>query len=198
MVVVKRTQHRGSLEFVEFGQFLISTRGIAAVGHVQARQWPDTVDPIRVSRRQIVRRLEIGPRFDLLSNELQIVGRVQAVRHDVSSSADYTDPPVIKGKAAILLNDAEKQCREVSEARDLLTEFLDDALEPFERALGDGEHFGNTRQDRIPIQLRQRLAHATGNHPCRMNALPAQPLNDLLPKLAEPDAVVRQLALLLE
>ena len=51
---------------------------------------------------------------------------------------------------------------------------------------------GIAGQDPVAVSRRQRLADAAGHDPCRMDALAAEPLDDLLAELAQADAVARQ------
>src|ERR1700741_3639818 len=99
MMVVEGTQNGGSLELMKFGKFLIRLRRIAAVRHIQTGQRSNPVDSVGVARRQVVRRLEIGPRLDLLPDVLRIVSRIQPVGDDVARCTDDTNLAVVKGKA---------------------------------------------------------------------------------------------------
>ena len=56
---------------------------------------------------------------------------------------------------------------------------------------------GRWPENGVAVGLGQRLAHAAGHDPCGMNALSAQPFDDLLAKLAQADAIQRQLGILL-
>src|SRR6476620_6145963 len=184
LMVVKGTENSRALELVELRQFLVGARSSTAVRNVQARKRSHAVNAIWKSLRLVVGRLQIAPGLNLLSQEFEIARRVEIVGHDVSARVDDTKFSVIKREAAIFLNSAHKQRREVSKRSNLVAELLHRAFQPLERTHGDLQGIGNCLQDGIAVFLREGVADAAGYDPCRMNSFPAEALDDLLAEFA--------------
>src|SRR6185437_8930137 len=196
--IVERAQHSCPLQFLELGQFLIGARRAATIGNVQPRERAYAVDAFRISLRLVVGGLEVTPRLNLLAEKFLVVRRVEIFRDESSRSVYEANLAIVEGQPAAGLHNSHEEGREVAEAGDLLPETFDRTPQPDNAPLGDGQGIGNGLQNRIAVILRERIAYAAGHDPRGVNPFPAKALDNLLAKLAQADAVLRELRVLLQ
>src|SRR5581483_659992 len=191
IVVVKRAQDGPALEFAELSPLLVRARRAAAVGDIQPRQRPYAVDAFRITSRLVIRRLKIAPGLHGLTDEVLVLENVDPIGNNVAPRVHHAQHTVIMFKFAVLTYQPKEETWEIRKGSNLRAELIDDALEPVERPLRNLASLRQHGQDSVPAFWCQGLAHATRNHPGRMNALSGHPLNNLLTDLAQADAIPR-------
>src|SRR5450755_2789177 len=192
-MVVERTEDRGTLQFFELRQFLISPLGSAAISHVKSCQRPHAVHAIRISLGFVVRGFQVTPTLDFFTQTVEVAGGIEAVSDKTSGRISDPKLAVVEGDAAVLLDHSHEERREIAETDNLLAKWLNAFLVPIEGPVRDRDHFRNRGENGISILLAEGFADPTRHHPCRMNALASQSFNNLLPELTQPNSVARQL-----
>src|SRR5271165_7485141 len=86
-------------------------------------------------------------------------------------------------------HETHEEAWEIAECPYLLAEFFQDALEPRQCALADGEGIRDHLQHLVALLHGEGRAHATGHRPCGMDALAAEHLDDLLAEFPQRNAV---------
>ena len=131
-------------------------------------------------------------RRDRLVDDRGVLLRRQPIHDHVPVGVDHAQPAVVRLQLTFGADQAHVQGGEVGEDRDLFAEALELAGKPVQGLLGELDRLGQHGQDRVAVFRAQRLVHAAGHNPAGMDAFAAQNLDDLLPDLAQPDAVTRQ------
>src|SRR5208337_310792 len=142
------------------------------------------INAIGKSHRLVVGRLQIAPGLDLFPDVVEVTLGIESVGHDLAGGIDDTELSVVEGEAVILFNDTHEHRGKISEAGNFFAEVFHSPFEPFQGSLDNAERVRDGGEDSVAVHLAQWLADAAGNDPRRMNALSAQPLDDLLSELA--------------
>src|SRR5579871_2244943 len=182
---------------MEFGEFLIGFGRAAAIGDVHACQRAHAVDAIGESFGLVIGGFQIAPRLDFLADVVKILCRIEIVCDYLPGGVHNAQLAIVKGEAVVFLYDAHKHRRKVAERGDLFAETLHRALEPFERALGDGKSIWDGPKDGVAVRFRQWLTDTSRDNPRRVNALSAEALDDLLTELAQLDSIEGEFGILL-
>ncbi len=195
MVVEGRARHPAHAP-AELLELLVGARGPAPVGHVEPGQRSDAVDAVRVAHRLPVGRLEVRPRLHGLADVVVELLGVDLVGQEVAVRVDDAEPAAVVVHVALAVDQAHEGRPEVAEGRGLLLPADHVLLEPGDGPLGGRDRLRDAREDPVPDLVGHLERDAARDDARRVDALAAQPLDDLLAPLAQLDAVPCQLRVL--